>query len=124
MGDDPGMGRPKLKLVIDTAQRQELREAFKENTDARQRDRLQAIQLAGTGRHTHEEIAHLLGRARSTVQLWLDQYEAGGLPRLLERKCAPGKASELQRPEIQAQLQAGLKAGRWRTAGQIAAWLA
>jgi len=118
------MGRPKLKLVISAAQREELRDAFKENTEARQRDRLQAIQLASTGRHTHEEIAHLLGRARSTVQLWLDQYEAGGLPRLLERKSAPGKSSELRRPEVQAQLQAGLKTGRWRTAAQIAAWLA
>jgi transposase len=117
------MGRPKLKLVITAAQKTELREAFKENADPRQRDRLQAIQLATTGRHTHEEIAHLLGRARSTIQLWLDQYEAGGLPRLLERKAAPGKASDLQRPEVQAQLQAGLKTGRWRTAAQIAAWL-
>lgn len=119
-----GLGRPKLKLVISAARREELRDAFKENTDARQRDRLQAIQLASTGRHTHEEIAHLLGRARSTIQLWLDQYEAGGLSRLLERKAAPGKSSELQRPEVQAQLQAGLKTGRWRTAAQIAAWLA
>jgi putative transposase len=118
------MGRPKLKLVISAAQREELRDARQANTDSRQRDRLQAIQLASTGRHTHAEIAHLLGRARSTIQLWLDQYEAGGLARLLERKAAPGKASELQRPEVQAQLQAGLKTGRWRTAAQIAAWLA
>jgi len=118
------MGRPKLKLVIGAAQREELRDARKANTDSRQRDRVQAIQLASTGRHTHAEIAHLLGRARSTIQLWLDQYAAGGLARLLERKPAPGKSSELQRPEVQAQLQAGLKTGRWRTAAQIAAWLA
>jgi transposase len=118
------MGRPKLKLIIGAAQQEELRDARKANTDPRQRDRLQAIQLASTGRHTHEEIAQLLGRARSTIQLWLDHYEAGGLTRLLERKPAPGKASELQRPEVQAQLQAGLKTGRWRTAAQIAAWLA
>jgi transposase-like protein len=84
------MGRPKLKLVISVAQREELRDAFKKSTEARQRDRLQAIQPASTGRHTHEEISRLLGRARSTVQLWLKQYEAGGLARLLERKSAPG----------------------------------
>ena len=48
----------------------------------------------------------------------------GKLPRLLERKTAPGKPSELQEPKIQEQLQAGLQQGRWRTAGQIAAWLA
>jgi len=118
------MGRPKLKLIISAVQQQELRAALKESTAPRQRDRLQAIQLATTGRHTHEEIAQLLGKARSTIQLWLDQYEAGQLPRLLERKTAPGKASELQRPEVQAQLQAGLQKGQWRTAAQIAAWLA
>lgn len=118
------MGRPKLKLVLNAAQRTELQAALKANTDPRERDRLQTIQLAATGRHTHEEIARLLGRARSTVQLWLDYYDAGGLARLLERKSAPGKASELQSPEVQAQLQAGLKAGSWRTAAQIAAWLA
>lgn len=118
------MGRPKLKLVVSAPQLEELREALKEATDPRQRDRVQAIHLATTGRHTHEEIGLLLGRARSTVQLWVEQYETGGLPGLLARKAAPGKTSELQRPQVQAQLQAGLQAGRWRTAGQIAAWLA
>ena len=117
------MGRPKLKLVITEPQRAELRDALKANTDARQRDRMQAIQLATTGRHTHAEIAQLLGKARSTIQVWLDHYQAGQLTRLLERKTAPGKVSELQAPKIQADLQAGLRAGRWRTAGQIAAWL-
>jgi transposase len=117
------MGRPKLKLVISAEQRQELRDALKKNTDPRLRDRLQAIQLATTGCHTHQGIAQLLGRARSTIQLWLDQYEAGQLPRLLERKSAPGKSSELQMPEVQKQLKEGLKTGRWRTAAQIAAWL-
>jgi len=119
-----GRGRPKLKLVVSAEQREALRAALKESTAPQQRDRLQAIQLACTGRHTHEEIAGLLGRARSTVQLWLNEYEAGGLPGLLARKLALGKVSALQRPEVQAELQAGLKKGRWRTAGQIAAWLA
>src|SRR5450631_2105408 len=118
------MGRPKLKLVISAAQLDELRDALKEYTEPRLRDRLQAIQLATTGRHTHDEIAQLLGRARSTIQVWLDRYEAGLLPRLLARKAAPGKTSELQRPAIQEQLQAGLQTGRWRTAAQIATWLA
>jgi len=109
--------------VVSAAQREALRAALKDNTASRQRDRLQAIQLASTGRHTFAEIAQLLGRARSTVQLWLDQYEAGDLPGLPARHPAPGKVSELQCPKIQAELQAGLQQGRWRTAGQIAAWL-
>lgn len=118
------MGRPKLKLVITEAQRAELRHALKDGPDSGQRERLQALQLANPGRHPHQEIAQLLGKARSTIQLWLDYYEAGQLPRLLARKSAPGKTSELQDPKMQEQLQAGLKAGCWRTAAQIAAWLA
>lgn len=118
------MGRSKLKLVVSAAQAEPLRQALKQHTDPRQRDRLQVAQLATTGRHTHQEIAVLVGRARSTVQVWVDHYEAGGLEGLLARQKAPGKPSELQSPKIQAQLQAGLRDGRWRTAGQLAAWLA
>ena len=43
---------------------------------------------------------------------------------LLARKKAPGRPSALQDPQVQAPIQAGLKAGQWRTAGQLAAWLA
>jgi len=118
------MGRHKLKLVVSAAQQEELGRALKERTDLRERDRIQTVRLATTGRHTHEEIAALVGRARSTVQEWIDRYEAGALAGLLDRKKAPGRKSELQAPRIQAQIQEGLKTGRWRTAGQMAAWLA
>lgn len=117
------MGRNKLKLVMAAAEREELRQAFKTLTDPRLRDRVQAVQLANTGQHTHEEIAGLVGRARSTIQEWIDRYEAGGLSRLLEFKKAPGQKSPLQAPALQAQIQAGLKQGTWRTAGQLAGWL-
>ena len=65
----------------------------------------------------------LVGRARSSIQQWIDRYEAGGLSRLLEQKKAPGQKSPLQEPALQAQIQEGLKKGMWRTAGQLAAWL-
>jgi transposase len=117
------MGRNKLKLVIAAAEREELRQAFKTLTDPRSRDRVQAVQLATTGQHTHEEIAGLVGRARSTIQRWVDRYEAGGLSRLLQVKKAPGQRSPLQEPALQAQIQKGLKQGTWRTAGQLATWL-
>jgi transposase len=117
------MGRNKLKRVIAAAEREELRQAFKTLTDPRSRDRVQAVQLATTGQHTHEEIAVLVGRARSTIQQWIDRYEAGGLGRLLEVKKAPGQKSPLQEPVLQAQIQKGLQQGIWRTAGQLATWL-
>jgi transposase len=68
-------------------------------------------------------MARLAGRARSTIQVWLDEYTEGGMAQLLEREAPPGLASPVADAKVQEQLQAGLKAGRWRTAGQVAAWL-
>lgn len=118
------MGRNKLKLVITAAEQEELRAALKTTTEVRLRDRIHAVQLATTGCHTHEEIASLIGRARSGIQQWINHYQAGGLARLLARKKPPGKASPIAGAEVQAQLRAGLLKGQWRTAGQMAAWLA
>lgn len=72
------------------------------------------------GQHS---LAALAGRSRSTIQIWLENYTAGGLAQLLERHPPPGKTSPMAEPTMQAQLQTGLKSGRWRTAGQVAAWL-
>ena len=82
------------------------------------------MQLAATGRHTHQDIAALVGRARSTIQEWIDRYEAGGLDELLARKKAPGQKSPLQNPALQARLQAELKKGtlaRGGPTGRVAA---
>jgi transposase len=117
------VGRNKLKLVISAAGQNELRSALKSNPDPRSRDRIQAVQLATAGRHTHEEIAALIGRARSTIQEWINAYEAGGLAGLLARKKAPGKPSPIADPALQAQIRAGLRGGRWRTASHLATWL-
>ena len=73
--------------------------------------------------HTHKEIAALIGRARSTIQEWINAYEAGGLAGLLARKKAPGKPSPIADPALQAQIRAGLRGGRWRTASHLATWL-
>jgi hypothetical protein len=55
--------------------------------------------------------------------VWLDDFTTGGLAQLLERAAPPGKPRPVAGAKVQAQLQAGLKAGHWRTAGQVAAWL-
>ena len=91
--------------------------------DPRDKERLQVVLWATRGQHTLDDLAHLAGRARSTIQVWLDDFTGGGLSRLLERKAPPGKPSPVAEATVQAQLQAGLKAGQWRTARQVAAWL-
>jgi len=101
----------------------ELKEQIRSATDPRDKERLQVVLWATRGQHTLADLAQLAGRARSTIQVWLDDFTQGGLPQLLQRDKPPGKPSAVAAPAVQAQLQAGLKAGRWRTARQVAAWL-
>ena len=101
----------------------QLKEQIRRATDLRDKERLQVVLWSTSGQHTLVELARLAGRARSTLQVWLDDFTEGGLPQLLERKAPPGKSSPVAAPQVQAQLQAGLQAGRWHTAGQVAAWL-
>ena len=101
----------------------QLRAQIRRATDLRDKERLQVVLWSTSGQHTLAELARLAGRARSTIQVWLDDFTEGGFAQLLERKAPPGKSSPVAAPQVQAQLQAGLQAGRWRTAGQVAAWL-
>jgi len=105
------------------AQSAQLKNQIRSATDPRDKERLQVVLWATSGQHSLEELARLAGRARSTIQIWLDHFTAGGLAKLLERESPPGPVSPVAQTKVQRQLQAGLKAGRWRTAGQVAAWL-
>jgi transposase len=61
--------------------------------------------------------------ARSTIQLWLEQFRNGGLKSLLDRRSPPGQTSPLSHPNVLSKLQDGLRNGRWRTYNEVAAWL-
>ena len=101
----------------------QLKEQIRAATDPRDKERMQVVLWATSGQPTLAELAGLAGRARSTIQVWLDDFTAGGLAQLLEREAPPGKPSPVAGAKVQAELKAGLKAGHWRTAGQVAAWL-
>lgn len=117
------MARAHLKLTVQPALQAELEQRFKEAKDVRDRQRLQALVLATTGQHGYRDIARIVGCATSTFALWLNKFMAGGVEELLRRDTPPGSTSPIGAPEVQQELVAGLKAGRWRTAGQVAAWL-
>jgi transposase len=117
------MARKRTKLTVSAEDLAQLKQGIRSATDARDKERLQVVLWSTSGQHTLAELARLAGRARSTIQIWLEDYTAGGLPQLLERETPPGSTSPVAAPKIQEQLQAGLQAGRWRTAGQVAAWL-
>lgn len=117
------MARKRTKLAMSAAEAAQLKDQIRTATDARDKERLQVVSWATSGQHTLADLARLAGRARSTIQVWLDDFTAGGVAQLLERGSPPGKPSPIAEAKVQAQLQAGLKAGHWRTAGQVAAWL-
>jgi transposase len=116
------MARPNLKLTVPPAPKAVLEKRFKAAADVRQRQRLQAILLATTGQHGYRDIAQIVGCSTSTFALWLNKYLAGGVEELRRRKTPPGRTSPMGAPQVQQELLAGLTAGRWRTAGQVAAW--
>ena len=119
----PGMGRRRTRLEFTPEQRAELRRRSSSERDSRVQERLKFAEHAASGDYTLEELAVKIGRSRSTLQNWLDKFNAGGLAGLLERATPPGRTSPLAESRIQSQLDAGLRSGRLRTAAQVATWL-
>ena len=117
------MGRRRTELNLSPAERREALRLVRSCADPRLVERAGFALLGATGLHTMEDLAKLVGRRRSTLQTRLTKFRAGGLASLLERDTAPGVASPVATPKVQRQLQAGLKAGRWATASEVAAWL-
>lgn len=118
------MGRRRTQLELDGAEHAAAQRLALSQTDPRNAERARFALLAATGRHTLEELAGLVGRRRSTLQLWLAKFRAGGLAGLLERDAPPGAASPMAEAKVRQQLQAGLHSGRWTSAAEVARWLA
>ena len=108
-------GRPRIKISATDSVKAEIGRRIKKESNALLRDRLRAVQLAFDGTRRYEDIARQVGRARSSVQLWIETFSTEGLDGLVSRKKAPGKASALQEAAVQADIAQGLREGRWRT---------
>ena len=86
----------------------ELLRLIRETRDAKQRDRLRAVELAVAGRPTLE-VAAMLGRSRSFVQRWCYAYRDHGLE-AVEAKPRPGRPTKLAR-HLHAAFKARVVAG-------------
>ena len=109
------LGRPEDAIRIKAALKRPVAKAW-------QQQRLQAMQMATQGKWTLQQIGDAVGAGRSTVAGWLKLLRAEGFEALLrwkEGQGAPGKVPV----EIQAAIQAGLAAGRWRRARDLLRWL-
>ena len=117
------MGRNRTRLDLSAPQKAELHRLLGPGADARVRERAQCALWAASGQHTLEDLAEMAGRARATIQNWLDKFNAGGVGALLERHTPPGSASPIASGTVQTQLRAGLRSGRWQSAAAVARWL-
>ena len=96
------------RIRLTAAEQGQLEQLFKTTTDRRLRDRCQAVLMASRGRK-RQTIAEDLGVHRTTVRLWLTQYQAHGVEGLLIH-WAPsrsGRIPETLGPPIQRWVQEG-----------------
>jgi transposase len=96
------------RIRLTATEQAQLEQIFKTTDDRRLRDRCQAVLMAHRGRK-RKIIAQDLGVHRTTVRLWLRQYQERGLPGLAIH-WAPGQPGRL--PETWAPpIQDGVKDG-------------
>ena len=117
------MGRKRTCLPLTPQQRAKLRQNLRVLAHPRDKKRLQMVLWASTGAHTLDDLARRSGRARSTIQVWLAKFQEGGVPGLLDRRTPPGATSPLGTARVQKEIEAGLQAGQWRSAREVADWL-
>jgi transposase len=117
-------GRPKLKLAMLPEQTVEVRRRYRKTQDTRVKERCQAVLLAHGGQHTYQEIAEVVGRSRSTIQVWIKGFCAHGVGSLESRQgLGGGKPTAMRDERIQRDLIAGLQEGRWMSGPEVQQWL-
>lgn len=96
------------QIRLTAAEQVQLEQMFKTTTDRRLRDRCQAVLMASRGRK-RKTIAQDLGVHRTTVRLWLTQYQAHGVAGLPIHWAPghPGRIPETLGPTIQGWVQDG-----------------
>jgi transposase len=108
-----------IRIHLSEADTQRLEHAFRSATNAKLRDRLNAVRLAHYGRR-HQDIADTLGMSTRSVQRWLNAYLERGTDGLAPRK-APGAApkvpaaltDEVRRWVIEGPARQGLDRANW-----------
>jgi transposase len=80
------------------------------------------MRLAASGQLTAAQIAEQIGISRRQFFHWVNALKAGGVEGLLKRAHGGGVAPQVG-GKVLTELQAGLKAGRWKRAKEIQHWL-
>jgi transposase len=101
---------------------QDVAAALRTCQDVKAQQRLLAMRLAASGQLTAAQIAEQVGISRRQFFNWVSVLKAEGVARLLVREHKGGARPKV-RGQALAELQAGLKAGRWKRAKEIQHWL-
>jgi transposase len=90
--------------------------------DTKSQQRLLAARMAASGQFTAAQIAEQNGISRRRFFDWMNALKAGGLAGLLQREHGGGAPARVSGSAL-AELQAGLRQGRWKRAKEIQHWL-
>ena len=107
---------------LGAAKAAELAAAWKEHTEAWERQRLMVMKLVAQHELSAAQIAEAVGVGRSTVFRYLDKFIAGGVEGLLTREHKGGHVPTLQGAEREEFLEQ-LRQGRFRRAKEAQAWI-
>lgn len=86
--------------------------------DTKVQQRLLAARMAASGQFTAAQIAEQIGISRRRFFDWMNALKAGGIDRLLQRQHGGGAPPQVHGSAL-AQLQEGLREGRWKRAKEI-----
>jgi transposase len=94
---------------------EEVEAAYQAQAGKLEAEKLLAIKLGMSAKHTTTEIAHILSKSRGAISQWVKAFREGGIPALLTKKERSGRPASLNQRH-QEILRQGLEEGRWRTA--------
>lgn len=115
------MGRKRGKLDFKN-EANEVAKTFKTEKILWKKERLQAIKLLLETEMSYIEIASIIGKDPSRIKAWSRLFREDGLDALLVRGNGGGR-KPLMATHVQEELTEKLRAGTFRTAGQILHWL-
>ena len=116
------IGRPLRIHWNDNDTPDALKEAYQSQTDVRTRTRLHLLWLVRSGWQIRA-ASEVVGAHYRSAQRWIEWYRDGGLDEVMSRKMGGVGQPRFLSEEQESRLVEEVGTGRFRTAGEIVAWV-